>query len=235
MVLLKIIKKAYLSDYDVISTYHLKNLFFWECENRDDDFWREDNYAECLLSVMDRLVECLKKRHLPHHIIPDSNLLVYEDPVKLDQAAETVLEVRENIFQKTFSVLTRLQTTLFQSRESVCDFNDLKVQKKLITKEKTNEVMYSLCQLYKEVIADEQRKNKGSAMKSQQITSIIDCALSILEISDQFLSGSLFSQSSLSISDVTIIRSLWSKYVEHVQNQRGYSKVKEIQLVFAHC
>ncbi len=213
MILLKIIKKAYLNDYDVISTYRLKNLFFWECENRENDFWREDNSAECLLSVMDRLVECLKKRHLPHYIIPESNLLMDEDPFKMDEAAETVLKVRENIFQKTFSVLTRLQSAMFQSRESVCDFNELKVQNKLITKEKTNEVMYSLCQLYKEVIADEQMKYQENEMKSQSmITTIIDYTHSILEISDQFLSESVFSQSSfLNIPNLT---SLWSKYDE---------------------
>ena len=192
MVLLKIARKVYLSDHDVISTYLLKNLFFWECENRENDFWREDNSDQCLLSVLDRLVECLKKRQLPHYIIPESNLLMNEEPVKLDEAAETVLKVRENIFQKTFSVLTRLQSTMFQSREFFCDFNDSMVENKLIA----NELLYSLCQRYKDVIVDEHETNKENAKKSEQIALITDGSLSFLDIYDHFCSDveSVFSQ-----------------------------------------
>lgn len=212
MVLLKIIKKAYLSDHDVISTYLLKNLFFWECEKRKSDFWREDNSAECLLSVMDRLVECLKERHLPHYIIPESNLLMCGDPVKLDEAAETVLEVRKNIFQKTVSFLARLQSTMFQSREFVSDFCDSKGQSKLIPNDETNKLISSLCHLYKEVIADEHRNNHENAMKSQLITSIIDGSLSMLNILEQLLSEGLFSQSSVSILDLISFSSVLSRY-----------------------
>ena len=100
MVLLKIIKKAYLNDHEVISTYHMKNIFFWECENREADFWREDNSAACVMSVLDRLEVCLKRRDLPHYFMPDSNLLQYEEPEKLVQAAEAVLEVRKKHFAK---------------------------------------------------------------------------------------------------------------------------------------
>lgn len=100
MVLLKIIKKAYLSDHDVISTYLLKNILFWECENRENDFWREDNSAKCLLSMMDRLEECLRKGHLPHYIMPDSNILHDEDQDKLDQAVNAVPRCEETFFRK---------------------------------------------------------------------------------------------------------------------------------------
>ena len=41
LVLLKMIKKFYFPE--VISTYYLKNLLFWECEKKDEAFWREDN------------------------------------------------------------------------------------------------------------------------------------------------------------------------------------------------
>ena len=63
---------------------------------------------------MDRFVECLKKRHLPHYVIPESNLLMYADPFKLDEAAEIVLEVRESIVQITVNFLTKLnQSVMF--------------------------------------------------------------------------------------------------------------------------
>lgn len=37
-VLLKAVKKAFLSDHDAISTYYLKNILFWECDEKEVDF-----------------------------------------------------------------------------------------------------------------------------------------------------------------------------------------------------
>ena len=203
VVLLKIIKKAYLSDHDVISTYILKNLFFWECKNRENDFWREDNTAECLLSLLDRLAECLKKRHLPHYIMPDSYLM----------SGDPVLEVRKNIFQRTVSFLTRLQLMMFQSRDFLSDFNDTKVQNKPNSNEEPNNLIYSLCQLYKKIIVDEHSvRNNENAMKGQHIMSIIDGCLSMHGILEKLLSERIFLQSTVSISDFIPLCSLLANY-----------------------
>ena len=114
LVLLKMIKKFYFPE--VISTYYLKNLLFWECEKRGQVFWREDNSGSCLLFMLDRLQECLESRHLPHYIIPRSNLLMYEDPSRLKEAAVQVAEVRCSILSKTFNLLRKLQSLTFQSQ-----------------------------------------------------------------------------------------------------------------------
>ncbi|XP_078365088.1 cyclic GMP-AMP synthase-like receptor 2 [Oculina patagonica] len=113
MVLLKMIKKFYFPD--VISTYYLKNLLFWECEKQEEVFWKEENSANCLLFLLDRLQECLKAHHLPHYIMPESNLLQYEDPASLKEAAVIVGEVRSNILPKTVSLLKRLQSMSYLS------------------------------------------------------------------------------------------------------------------------
>ena len=78
MVLLKMIKKFYFPN--VVSTYYLKSLLFWESENKDEVLWKEDNSANCLLLMLDGLQECLEKHHLPHYIMPQSNLPKYEAP-----------------------------------------------------------------------------------------------------------------------------------------------------------
>ena len=114
MVLLKMIKKFYFPE--VISTYYLKNLLFWECEKRGEKFWREENSANCLLFMLDRLQECLESRHLPHYFMPHSNLLTFEDPSGLKEAAVQVAEVRCNILSKTFNMLRKLQIPPFQSQ-----------------------------------------------------------------------------------------------------------------------
>ena len=114
IVLLKMIKKFYFPE--VISTYYLKNLLFWECEKKGQVFWREDNSGSCLLFMLDRLQECLESRHLPHYIMPQSNLLMYKDPSRLKEAAVQVAEVRCNILSKTFNLLRKLQSLTFQSQ-----------------------------------------------------------------------------------------------------------------------
>ena len=113
LVLLKMIKKVYFPK--VISTYCLKHLLFWESEKKHLDFWREENSANCLLLILDRLQECLKAHQLPHFFIPRSNVLQYEDPSKLNEAAVIVAEVRRNILPKTVNLLKRLQSMSYHS------------------------------------------------------------------------------------------------------------------------
>ena len=152
--------------------------------------------------------------------MPESNLLMTGDPVKLDEAAKAVLEVKENIFQKSVSFLTRLQSIMFQSKDFVSDFNDTKVQNKPNSNEETNNLIYSLCQLYKKVIVDEHSvRNNENAMKGQHIMSIINSCLSMHGILEQFLSESLFLQSNVSISDLIPFFSLCSKYKDAFANE----------------
>ena len=113
LVLLKMIKKCYFPK--VISTYCLKHLLFWEIEKKQEDFWSEDNSGNCLLLILDRLQECLGAHQLPHFFIPRSNILQYEDPSKLNEAAVIVAEVRRNILPKTVNLLKRLQSLTYLS------------------------------------------------------------------------------------------------------------------------
>ena len=186
MVLLKIIKEKYLSDNGVISTYHLKNILFWECENKEIDFWKEDNSGACVLLVMDRLEESLTKRHLPHYIMPESNLLQYEDPDKLRKAAGAVREVRKNILQKTVNALRTLQVATFQSRHY---FNEFKLslskfQVSSCTQEEMSEMVCALYQLfidkYKEVIVVELGTDYETS--KQKMTSAVNSVLSLIDV-----------------------------------------------------
>lgn len=113
MVLLKMLKKLYFEK--MISSYHLKNLLFWECEVKDPRFWNEENSGFALLSMLDCLSKCLKERCLPHYIIPESNLLQYEDPETLDKAADLVDDARKNILSRVVSMLMRLQSFTYLS------------------------------------------------------------------------------------------------------------------------
>ena len=111
IVLLKILKKMYFPD--VISSYLLKNLLFWEIEKQDESFWKEDNSAKCVVYMLDRLAQCLEDGCLPHYIIPESNLLQNEDPRKLAEGAATIRDVRKNILAKTIGMLKRITSLTY--------------------------------------------------------------------------------------------------------------------------
>ena len=152
MVLLKMIKKFYFPD--VISTYYLKNLLFWECEKKEEVFWKEDNSANCLLFMLDRLQECLVAHQLPHYIMPESNLLQHEDPASLKEAAVIVGEVSKNILSKTVNLLKRLQSMSYLSGTYLKDIGVkleghlLRMQEENLPKKDQRELLRSLQLLF---------------------------------------------------------------------------------------
>ena len=170
MVLLKMIKKFYFPD--TISTYYLKNLLFWECETKEEAFWKEGNSANCFLFMLDRLKECLEAHHLAHYIMPQSNLLQYEDPVSLNEAAVIVEDVRRTILSKTVVLLKRLQSLSYLSSIYLQDIG-LHLESHLLSMQDENlpkkDQMVLLSSLYsvfvskcKEVIARVRRMQEHS-------------------------------------------------------------------------
>lgn len=113
IVLLKMLKKLYFPG--VISSYHLKNLLFWEIEKNKESFWKEDNSAKCLGHMLDRLERCLKDGCLPHYIVPESNLLEYEESCKLAEAVKVVCDVRRDIFSDTINMFRRIISLTYVS------------------------------------------------------------------------------------------------------------------------
>ena len=167
MVLLKMIKKFYFPE--VISTYCLKNLLFWECEKRGEVFWREENSANCLLFMLDRLQECLESRHLPHYFMPQSNLLTYEDPSRLKEATVQVAEVRCLILSKTFNLFRKLQFPTFQSQTYLKNVG-LQLEEHFL-------------EMQDKILSEQDRKHLSSAIRTIFIGKCKDVVTSLQRIS----------------------------------------------------
>lgn len=146
LVLLKMIKKAYIPE--LISSYLLKNLLFWEIEKQEPSFWSEANSAKCLLFMLDRLQKCLEERCLPHYIIPQSNLIQYEDAAKLAEGAAIISDVRISILPKTISLLKRCESLTYQSDTFMngmdLDSILLKIQDSSLAEEEVKELSISI-------------------------------------------------------------------------------------------
>lgn len=65
----------HLSCPTIITPEHIKHVVFWTCEQSTISIWREDNMAECLLLLLDRLLHYLCDRNLPNYFLPDQNLI----------------------------------------------------------------------------------------------------------------------------------------------------------------
>ncbi|XP_064609855.1 protein mab-21-like 3 [Liolophura sinensis] len=75
----------------VLTSYHLKNLLFWACEqNPLDGDWTQDKLAERFLGMTRQLLAHLRQRNLPMYFYPKINLFKEKDAEYLDQVAERV-------------------------------------------------------------------------------------------------------------------------------------------------
>ena len=74
-VLIKIILKENLntSQMKVVSSFHIKHVLFW-CVELCSCQWVESNYITCLKICLERLIEMIKARRIPHYIIESRNL-----------------------------------------------------------------------------------------------------------------------------------------------------------------
>ena len=81
-----------------IKSYYLKNLFFWACEEKLQDFWKRENLALCLVYLIEKLEDHLKKGELPHYFVPENNLFTFEEPKALMRNANIINGMKNNAF-----------------------------------------------------------------------------------------------------------------------------------------
>ena len=99
-ILFKTIVLDKLSHSSVLSSYHLKNLFLWQCEKIPASEWSSDTgLAANLLCLLDRLLHCVATHCLPHYFISDNNLLDHVHPDFLVDIACLVSHIRHEPLQ----------------------------------------------------------------------------------------------------------------------------------------
>ena len=96
--LFKYLMKNELTKQLDVKSYYLKNLFFWACEEKPQEFWTRENIAICLIYLMEKLEECLKRGELPQYFLPENNLFNFEEPQILVRNAEIVNGMKSNPF-----------------------------------------------------------------------------------------------------------------------------------------
>ena len=109
---MKIILKEFIkikcsSENKVLCSYFIKTFLFWKFEGRDLQFWRIDNFRECIMYLLNQFVICLREGVLPHYFIPEFNLL----SVKLThEAQQELMQLFDIVVQTDITILKDCRT-----------------------------------------------------------------------------------------------------------------------------
>lgn len=90
---IKIIYHQKLKKLDLLSSYHMKTVFFYACERINTKSWRE-NMGTCMLYFFDVLIECVRKGNIPSFFIPENNLIDYLTEEELTILEKEVTDIR---------------------------------------------------------------------------------------------------------------------------------------------
>lgn len=94
--LLKSFYSVHLKSLNVVVTYHLKNILFWECEKQKLSFWSMKNLAQNTFHLLSCLRSCLVSQFLPHYFIPSNNLLKDMNDTAVQGAIAKIDWIRAN-------------------------------------------------------------------------------------------------------------------------------------------
>ena len=83
-------------DPKVLTTYHLKTVFFWVLETTDSTIWTEENRAYCCMLLLNYLLTALLESNLPHYFIPQNNLFQYLNEADLKMDMYEVEKILDN-------------------------------------------------------------------------------------------------------------------------------------------
>ena len=122
-VLLKALHAQAFREPRVLSSYYLKNVLFWTCEQLGPDPWVPGKLAACLLLLLDKLTHFLSTHHLPHYFVRTNNLLRYAPRDHVNEVCRKVVATRKDplkyllLFNKTLKfswgpLYTNMETVL---------------------------------------------------------------------------------------------------------------------------
>ncbi|XP_071137076.1 protein mab-21-like 3 [Mytilus edulis] len=82
---------------DGLTSYHLINILFLECDRYPEDHqWRMRLIGERIISMLERLLEHIRRKHLPQYFNRQRNLFVKKSHQSLDKAGIEIKQLIEN-------------------------------------------------------------------------------------------------------------------------------------------
>jgi len=75
----------------VFCTYYLKTLMLWETEEQPPEFWLNDDPADLIVQILEKMIDMLKSKSCRNYFIPENNMI---DNVPNDELEKLVQDLQ---------------------------------------------------------------------------------------------------------------------------------------------
>ena len=109
--LVKLILKSTLSSRSILTSYHVKNMMFWFCEQQygNEEDWTMDTQGDRIVQFIDYIANALAHYSIPHYFIPPNNMVSHRSKREIDETRKEVIQVKEKIVASVFLACLKLQ------------------------------------------------------------------------------------------------------------------------------
>ena len=116
--LTKLIMKTSLSPDCILTSYHVKNMMFWFCEQRygKEEDWSVDKQGERILDFIEYIANALANYSIPNYFVPPNNMISHRTKVEIDQTRREVEQVKDSIVSTLFQACIKLH--IFENNPS---------------------------------------------------------------------------------------------------------------------
>ncbi|OWF46809.1 uncharacterized protein LOC110455155 [Mizuhopecten yessoensis] len=83
------------TEEDLITSAHLKNIFFYACEQLPCDFW-VSRPGSCIFYLLDALFTCIQERNVPDFFLPANNLIDHFDEDQHKKILQKIMTLRND-------------------------------------------------------------------------------------------------------------------------------------------
>ena len=94
-ILIKLLYHQALKEKGIITSYHLKNIFFHACERISQAAW-DENIGACIFYFLDLIIDCIRKKNIPSFFLPDNNLIDWLTDEDMPDLLETLQQLRND-------------------------------------------------------------------------------------------------------------------------------------------
>ncbi|KAK3089551.1 hypothetical protein FSP39_004526 [Pinctada imbricata] len=106
----KFLLKTGLRPSCILTSYHVKNMMFWYCEQMyGEEEWTDELQGERIITFLDYIANALENKSVPNYFLPSNNMIAHRTSTEIEQTRKEVLLVKDRIFQTLLLTLTKLQ------------------------------------------------------------------------------------------------------------------------------
>ena len=125
--LVKLIMKTTLSPECILTSYHVKNMMFWFCEQqhgREED-WSVEKQGERILEFIGYIANALANFSIPNYFVPPNNMISHRSREEIDHTRREVEKVKDKVVSTLFQACIKLHIFDHSSSQAGKETSDI--------------------------------------------------------------------------------------------------------------